>query len=184
MSQVTLNRTIKDEIARLSEKDGIDPHLLEEFASFVIANYSKEKPKTQSKPLTIHQLKKAIYELFNVESTDQLKRSNAFQMATDGMGKLNYSYKETWKKLYRKLIGVLPHEAEEEGYGCINGIDIFKYFQPWQVFDLDPKTATKEDIKQAYYKLSKIYHPDVSGSGDDKIFERINTMYKSLVAEG
>jgi DnaJ-class molecular chaperone len=79
---------------------------------------------------------------------------------------------------------VLPHEAEEEGYGCINGIDIFKYFQPWQVFDLDPKTATKEDIKQAYYKLSKIYHPDVSGSGDDKIFERINTMYKSLVAEG
>lgn len=182
MSQVQLSQRIQKEISRLSEEKGIDPSLLEQFARFVLDQETASDQST--KPLTINQLKRAIYDHFGVNSTSELKRSNAFKMATDGMGKLNYSYKATWEQLYRKLIGVLPHETQEEGYGCINGIDIFKYFQPWKVFGLDPKTATKEDIKQAYHNLSKIYHPDSSKSGDDKIFNRINTMYRSLVAEG
>lgn len=67
----------------------------------------------------------------------------------------------------------------EEGYGCINGINIFKYDLPWRVFGLDPDRATDEDIKAAFYRLSKIYHPD-SPTGDDKIFQRLTLFYKSL----
>ena len=112
---------------------------------------------------------------------DELKESGQFKMATDGMDKLNFNQKETWEMLYRKWIDILPNEIDEEGYGCINGINIFKYFRPWPVFNLDPKTATQEEIKTAFYQLSKIYHPDNQETGDRKIFERLNQMYKSLI---
>ncbi len=39
------------------------------------------------------------------------------------------------------------------------------------VFELDPKTASKEDIKNAYYRLSKIYHPDNQETGDAEVFD-------------
>lgn len=58
----------------------------------------------------------------------------------------------------------------------------FKYFKPWEVFGLDPKTASQKDIKDAYKKLSKVYHPDIAGTGDKKIFNEINTMYRSIAA--
>ena len=102
-------------------------------------------------------------------------------MATDGMSKLNFAEKKTWEMLYRKWIDILPDETNEEGYGCINGIDIFKYFRPWQVFNLDSKTATQDDIKTAFRQLSKIYHPDNQETGDRKIFERLTQMSNSLI---
>jgi DnaJ domain len=102
-------------------------------------------------------------------------------MATDGLF-LRLSEKESWKTLYRKFIGILPGEEKQTGYGCINGINIFNYFYPRQVFNLDSSTATTENIKQAYRNLSKIYHPDVPITGDNKVFDRINQMYKSLVS--
>lgn len=131
--------------------------------------------------LNIDNLKQAIYNYFDVKDTKELKKSKRFQMATDGMEKLNLSQKESWKILYRKWIGILPDEQNEEGRGCINGIDIFKYSRPWQVFDLDPKTSSVEDVKRAYRRLSKIYHPDNSKTGDREIFERLEKMYRSLV---
>ncbi len=74
------------------------------------------------------------------------------------------------------------NEENQQGYGCINGINIFLYSKPWKVFDLDPKNATRDDLKNAYYKLAKKYHPDNSETGDRKIFEKIEIMYKSLIA--
>ena len=91
--------------------------------------------------------------------------------------------KEGWEKLYRKFIGILPGEENQQGYGCINGINIFNYFKPWQVFDLDPQNATNKDIKNAYHRLSKIYHPDVPETGDAAIFDCLTIMYKSISAE-
>jgi DnaJ-class molecular chaperone len=102
-------------------------------------------------------------------------------MATDGMEKIDFRFKLTWEMLYRKFVGILSGEENQQGYGCINGINIFNYFKPWQVFGLDPKTATKEEIKSAYYRLSKIYHPDNPETGDRAIFERVEIMYKSIV---
>ena len=180
-SEVLLNAYIQNEISRLVESQDVDKQTLEEFAHFVINNYKRKPPKP--KPLSLSQLKEAIYKYFEVKNTSALKRSGSFKMATDGMGDLNLSVKETWEKLYREFIGILPNEENQRGYGCVNGINIFNYFKPWQVFGLDPKTATSEDIKTAYRELSKIYHPDIPKTGDAQVFNRINTLYRSISAE-
>lgn len=188
MSQFKVNELIRDEIARISEAHQIDLLVLETFTQFVIENYKKKdssiskKLEKKIKPLTLTQLKEAVYEYFGVKNTTDLKRSGSFKMATDGMGNLNLSVKPTWEMLYRKFVGVIPGEENQQGYGCINGINVFNYFMPWEVFGLDPRTATKEDIKQAYRNLSKVFHPDVPKTGDAPVFDRLNTMYKSLTA--
>jgi hypothetical protein len=181
---IQLNSYIKGEISRLSEQHGLTSHFLEEFALFVIENHNKKEPKpAKIKPLTLAQLKDAIYGHFHVKSTPELKKSGSFKMATDGMDDLNLSKKEGWEVLYRKFVGILPGEENQQGYGCINGINIFNYFRPWQVFGLDPSVATPQDVKTAYRDLSRIYHPDNPETGDPKIFDAITIMYKSISAE-
>ncbi|MBW4487690.1 MAG: molecular chaperone DnaJ [Trichocoleus desertorum ATA4-8-CV12] len=173
-------------MSRLAEIHGVSTTALEEFTCFVIANHQKQEPvteRTKVKPLTLAQLKAAIYQHFSVKDTTELKKSGAFRMATDGMDNLNLGAKDGWEKLYRKFIGILPGEENQQGYGCINGINVFNYFKPWQVFALDPKTATHKDIQNAYHQLSKIYHPDNSKTGDAAIFNRLTIMYKSISAE-
>ncbi|MBD1849704.1 J domain-containing protein [Cyanobacteria bacterium FACHB-502] len=178
-----LNSLLQNEIARLSEIHGINTSALEEFAQFVITNHKVVIKPPKVKPLSLAQLKAAIYQHFSVKNTTELKKSGAFKMATDGMDGLNLSVKEGWKKLYRKFIGILPEEENQQGYGCINGINIFNYFKPWQVFGLDPQTATQQDIRNAYHRLSKIYHPDAPETSDAVIFDCLTIMYKSISAE-
>lgn len=181
-----LNSYISNEITRLTDTFGIGKPVLEEFAYFVIENHKKKEVAIKSKtvkPPTLAQLKTAIYQHFSVKNTTELKKSGAFKMATDGMDIPNLSVKEGWEILYRKFVGIIPGEENEKGYGCINGINIFNYFKPWQVFELDAQTATNQDIKDAYYRLSKIYHPDNSETGNAKIFDQLNIMYKSISAE-
>ncbi|MEB3273504.1 MAG: J domain-containing protein [Prochlorothrix sp.] len=180
VSSDTLNSFLKAEIGRLSQEKGIEKSILEDFAIFVIKNHKKKAKEV--KELTLSELKKSIYQYFSVSNTPDLKKSGAFQMATDGMDDLNFGRKESWQVLYRKFIGILPGEENQEGYGCINGVNIFNYFKPWQVFNLDPKVATSEDIKKSYHDLSKIYHPDNQSTGDAQVFDRLTTMYKSLTA--
>ncbi|MBD2483879.1 DnaJ domain-containing protein [Planktothrix sp. FACHB-1365] len=197
-------------LSQKSQNHPITSNDLEKFALLVIQDYDtrfKQKSETSSpskaqkiiekddrllnkpseklpkdKHLKITEIKEAIYKRFNVKDTDELKKSEQFKMATDGMDKLDFSQKQTWEMLYRKWIDILPDETNEDGYGCINRIDIFKYFRPWQVFNLDSKTATQDDIKTAFRQLSKIYHPDNQETGDRKIFERLTQMYNSLIA--
>ncbi len=175
MAQMKINQKVQGEIARIAERHDIDSEVLAAFAEFVILNH-----KIQPPPLKV--LKKAVYKHFSVTSTPQLKRSGSFKMATDGMDDLNLSLKATWEQLYRKFVGILPGEENQQGYGCINGVNIFDYFKPWQAFGLDPKVASSEEIKKAYHSLSKQYHPDVPGTGDPKVFDQINTMYQSISA--
>ena len=138
--------------------------------------------QTIAKPLNLDQLKQAIYSRFKVSTTANLKKSKNFNMAIDGLGKINLALKATWENLYRKFIDILPTETNQQGADCINGINIFQYFKPWQVFQLDPNTATKANIKTAYRDLSKIYHPDIPKTGSAKIFDRLHIMYKSILA--
>lgn len=183
---VILNSFLQNEIARLAEIHGINTCVLEEFAHFVVENHKKKDPVVKPvkvKPLTQAQLKAAIFEHFSVKNTTELKKSGAFKMATDGMDAPNLTGKDGWEKLYRKFIGILPEEENQQGYGCINGISVFNYFKPWQVFGLDPQTATDQDIKDAYRRLSKIYHPDIPETGDAAIFDSLTVMYKSISAE-
>lgn len=180
MTTLLLNQQVQDEIIRLSKVSQVDTTILEQFACFIIENSLPQSKKIVF--FNIHNLKQAVYKRFNVNNTKELKKSGAFKMATDGMEKLDFRRKATWEMLYRKFIDILPGEENQQGYGCINGINIFNYFKPWHVFGLDPKTATKEEIKAAYYRLSKIYHPDNPATGDRAIFERIEIMYKSITA--
>lgn len=178
-----INSFIQNEITRIIELSSVDRSVLEEFALFVIDNHKKKEPVVKPlkvKPLPLAQIKSAIYQYFSVKNTTELKKSGAFNMAIDGMNDLNLTVKDGWEKLYRHLIGILPNEENQQGDGCINGINIFNYFKPWRVFDLDAKVATPQDIKNAYYGLIKIYHPDVPSTGNAAIFDRLTIMYKSI----
>lgn len=183
---VSFNSYLHNEIARIANIHGVSTSVLEEFAYFIIENHKKKDPTVKLpkvKPLSLAQIKAAVYQQFLVKNTTELKKSGAFKMATDGMDSLNLNVKNGWEKLYRKFIGILPGEENQQGYGCINGINVLNYFKPWQVFDLDPQTATTQDIKNAYYRLSKIYHPDVPETGDATVFNCLTIMYKSISAE-
>jgi hypothetical protein len=198
MTTNSLNSLILDEISHLCEKYSIESRTLEDFADFVIKNHRKKSPKSSPtksktqpitpksqkvKPLTLVQLKQAVYAYFEVSNTTDLKKSSMFQMATRAFDNINLSQRESWEFIYRKYIDILPEEDGEQGKDCINGINIFKYFRPYRVFDLNPKIATKEDIKNAYYRLSKIYHPDNKETGSSHIFDRLTVMYKSITTE-
>ena len=177
---------IQNEITSIAKSSSIDRSILEDLALFVIDNYKKKEPIVKPlkvKPLPLAQIKSAIYQYFSVKNTTELKKSGAYNMTIDGIDNINLSVKDGWEKLYRKLIGILPNEVNQQGDGCINGINIFNYFKPWQVFGLDATVATPQDIKNAYYGLSKVYHPDVSSTGNAAIFDRLTTMYKSISAE-
>jgi hypothetical protein len=185
MSTSKITARIESEIQRLSSEHGYSDSILREFALFVLTKEpAKPKPAKPKQPkvkkLTITQIKQAIYDHFSVKDTKDLKKSGAFQLATSGMGSISLSKREDCEQLYRKLIGILPGEENESGYGCINGINIFKYDMPWKAFGLDPKVNTVEDVKAAYRNLSKIYHPDNSETGDPAVFDRLTVFYKSL----
>ncbi|MDJ0729490.1 MAG: DnaJ domain-containing protein [Crocosphaera sp.] len=185
-----LNQIILDEIARITENNSVNGKVLEDFAFFVIDNHNKKLPNPgknelskKTKSLTLSQLKQAVYEYFEVKNTTELKKSDAFKMAISVWDKLNLSKRESWEIIYRQFIGILPEEEGETGKDCINGIHLFKYFRPYQVFGLEPKEANTQDIKKAYHRLSKIYHPDNQETGDARIFDRLNIMYKSITTE-
>jgi hypothetical protein len=179
IAEKKLNSWIQNEIYRLSELHDVDKSHFEAFAKFVIENQKKPEPKPP-KPPTLAQLKTEIYKHFSVADLKSLKLSGTFQLATDSIEKIDLSKRLGWETLYRKFIGILPNEENEQGYGCVNGINIFKYDMPWRAFGLDSKTATTTQIKTVYHNLSKIYHPDNRETGDVKIFDRLTIFYKSL----
>ncbi|MBP0021952.1 MAG: J domain-containing protein [Cyanobacteria bacterium SBLK] len=181
---IVLNEFIAAEIGRVSDRYGVEAEVLESFAVFVVENYRKKPPKRPKvKPLTMKALKAAVYEYFDVRSTTELRRSGRFQLATNDLEKFNLGHKKTWEMFYRKYVGILPDERDERGPDCINGLNIFKYFRPWDVFGLDPQVASDEEVKGAYRRLAKIYHPDVPETGDARIFDRLTVMYESLMVK-
>lgn len=191
-SKKKLTAIMEAEIQRLVMSHGYEAEILTNFATFILnppkAPKSTKKSKTESqskksttvKALSLVQIKKTILEHFQVSDLATLRKSATFQMATSGLGKLEFSKKEGWEIVYRKSIGILPGEESETGDGCINGVNIFKYDMPWKAFGLNSKTSTTDDIKSAYRELCQIYHPD-KPTGNPAIFDRLTTFYKSLV---
>ncbi|WP_287129475.1 DnaJ domain-containing protein [Candidatus Cyanaurora vandensis] len=49
----------------------------------------------------------------------------------------------------------------------------------YQVLEL-PSTALAEDIRQAFRRLARIYHPDVAETGSVAQFQRLNAAYQTL----
>jgi hypothetical protein len=138
--------------------------------------------------LTVGQLKQALGSYFDADPK-KLDKSDMFRMATNGLRqeyeqetgqKWNLNNPEVLERVFRDYIGILPNERYTTGPTSINGSDVTKYFHPYRVFGLDPKTATPDDIKKSYRKLSQKYHPDNQETGNREVFERLNVMYKSL----
>lgn len=186
-SKAKLNSFVLAEISRVLSLQEITQGTLEEFARFVVANYRRKESKpVKQKALKSADIKAAVYDYFGIgdrRTATVLRKNSRFLMETEGMDLPPLSSVDGWKSLYREFVGYLPGEESQTGYGCINGVNIFQYFRPWRVFGLDPASASPQDIKNSYYALSKIYHPDNGESGDAKIFDLIKNMYASISAE-
>ena len=119
---------VEEEIKRIShlpQDSSVTPEKLreelEKLVNLTIKEVNRQKSQsTPQKSLTLPQLKQSLYEHFQVANTDQLKKSDRFKMATDGMDKLDFSKKETWEMLYRKWIDILPDEVNQEGLSLIH----------------------------------------------------------------
>lgn len=137
-----------------------------------------------AKPMTVPEMRSAVFKTFNVRSIAALQANKNFQQSVAGDEPRTFKGKnaeEEWRQLYRRFVAVPRDERGlKEGGSVINGIDILKNFRPWVVFQLDPKTAKKADIDKAFRKLAMKHHPDAGGNRE--VFEKLVSMKNSLKA--
>jgi hypothetical protein len=164
---------IRERIHQIVSKYNYDAEILLEFAEFV--NGGKFKPTE----LTMNELKKSVWQSFGCKNYAELKKNANFKVYVADMN-LKLNTKTAWQQIYREWVDLPESERNAIGYGSINGINIFRNFRPWEVFGLDPKTASAEDIKSSFRKLAQEYHPDKGG--DRRIFEKLQQMRDSLLA--
>jgi len=89
------------------------------------------------------------------------------------VAKLSSMYRDYYKDSYHK-----DSENEDSNDSTIN-INIDNQYDNYLRYMNLEKDTTKADIKKAYRKLAKLYHPDkVAMQGKDKIREAINKMQK------
>jgi len=163
---------VKAKIRELAKQQGYDELTLLDFAEFV--HGGKFKPMEPS----INDLKAEIFQAFGCKDLQELRKNKSFKLATAGR-KLNFSKKDDILALYREWVKVPESERNDIGSTSINGIDVLKNFRPWAVFQLDPKTATVDDINAAFRELAKKHHPDTGGNRD--VFEKLQKMRDSLL---
>ena len=132
--------------------------------------------------MTIPELKLAVAKSWNKESYELLTKDIDWKTYHE-MNELNARLRTTWMQYYREWVCLPVEEGNlKKGYGIINGVDIFKNFRPWEVFNIDKKTGTKEQIQLAFKKLSFKYHPDIAGKySDSRIFSKLLEMRDSLL---
>jgi isoleucyl-tRNA synthetase len=156
----------------LQTLEPMTPHLVSEVQAF-------QTFTVPQKNLSLRDLKERVLSYFEVLKVQDLKKSGRFRCVFEvELPVFDFRRRSTWEIIYRRCLGVLPGEEHITGDGHINGI----YFRPWEVFGLDPKTASEKDLRKAYWQLAEYYHPDNPHTGDRRIFERIENMYQSLLA--
>lgn len=163
---------VKAKIRELAKQHSYDELTLLEFAEFV--HGGKFKPMEPS----IEELKEEIFQAFDCKNSKELRKNKSFKLATAGR-KVNLSRKDDVLTLYREWVKVPGSERNDIGETSINGIDVLKNFRPWHVFQLDPKTATADDINAVFRELAKKHHPDVGGNRE--VFEKLQKMRDSLL---
>jgi len=164
---------VRAEIRQLAQKYDYDEQVLLKFAEFV--NGGAFKPVEPS----MQELKVAVITAFECSSYQELKQNGIFTLFVQEH-KLKMNQKTAWLKAYRKFVGLPENELNAISNTSINGVDVLRNFLPWEVFQLNPKTATSEDIKSAFNQLAKEYHPDHGGHPD--VFEKLKSMRDSLLA--
>ncbi|MGJ3249163.1 MAG: DnaJ domain-containing protein [Elainellaceae cyanobacterium] len=164
---------VRAKIRELAQDHNYDEQILLRFAEFV--NGGAFKPVEPS----MQDLKDAVIAAFNCSSYQELKKDSSFKLFVQEHH-LKMTNKAAWLKVYRKFVGLPDSERNAIGTTSINGVDVLRNFLPWKVFDLNPKTATTDEIKSAFNKLAKEHHPDHGGNAE--IFEQLKIMRDSLLA--
>lgn len=164
---------VRAKIRELAKAHQYDEQILLSFAEFV--NGGAFKPVEPG----LQELKEAVIAAFDCSSYNELKKNGSFQLYVKDHG-LKMTTKEAWLKVYRKFVGLPESERDAIGSTSINGVDVLRNFLPWKVFNLDPNTATAQDIKTAFNNLAKEHHPDHNGNAE--VFERLKEMRDSLLA--
>ncbi len=138
------------------------------------------KPKPKPKPQTATEIKNKVLAHFHCKTVPQLRKDKNFQLSMTGE-EVALKTKDDWLVLYRRFIGIPANERNlEDGPTVINGIDVLQHFRPWVVFGLDPKTATADEVREAFRRLIQKHHPD--HGGDPRVAERLQTMKDSILA--
>jgi len=134
---------------------------------------------TTTKAQTMAELRAAVLAHFKVANAKALRASGEFQVLTAG-AEVDLRTRRGWAELYKQFCGVPMEERAQVGRTCINGIDVLRHFRPWHIFNLNPNTATRADVKAAYRRLMKAHHPDKGG--DARVAARLRTMRDSMLA--
>jgi len=166
-------------IAQIRSETNITDEMLLSFAEKINGGPFLSPKAKKPKAMTLAAAKKAVLSNFDCKTVTELRKNKNFTMSMTGET-IALKSKADWMKLYRRWIGVPPEERDQAGSNCINGINVLENFRPWHVFGLDSKTASKDDVKNAFRDLAKVHHPDVGG--DKQVFERIQKMRDSLLA--
>ena len=166
-------------IAQIRSETNINDEILLSFAEKINGGPFLSPKAKKPKAMTLAAAKKAVLSNFGCKTVTELRKNKNFTMSMTGET-IALKSKADWMKLYRRWIGVPSEERDQTGSNCINGINVLENFRPWHVFGLDSKTASKEDVKNAFRNLAKVHHPDKGG--DKQVFERIQKMRDSLLA--
>ena len=164
---------VRGKVRELASAHSYDEQVLLSLAEFVNGGEFKQAE------LTLPELKAGVTQALGCKSYDELKKNATFKLYVAD-AKLKLNNKAAWQQIYREWVELPESERDAIGEDCINGIDIFRNFRPWEVFQLDPSQATADDIKGAFRQLSLQHHPDQGGDG--KVFNRLKLMRDSLLA--
>ncbi len=171
---------VTDRIKALLVKPELSEADLLAFAKAVNGGDFKAPPTPKAKSPTAAEMKAKVLAHFGCQSLTELKKNKNFQMSMTGEA-VAFRTKDDWLRLYRRFIGIPANERNlEDGPTVINGIDVLQHFRPWVVFGLDPKTATADDVREAFRRLIQRHHPD--HGGDPRVAERLQTMKDSMLA--
>jgi hypothetical protein len=164
---------VRKEIRKVSIDYNYDELVLYKLAEYVNGGKFKEVAPS------MNDLKQAVIDSFGCNNYQELKKNSNFSLFVLD-NKLKMNTKKAWLKAYRKFVGLPENEKDSISITSINGVDVLRNFLPWKVFNLDPKTATSNDIKSSFNQLAKIHHPDYGGNRE--VFEQLKLMRDSLLA--
>ena len=164
---------IRKEIRKISAEYDYDQSVLYKFAEYVNGGKFKELAPS------MNDLKQAVIASFGYKNYQDLKNDSNFGLFVLN-NSLKMNTKEAWLKAHRRFVGLPENEKDSISETSINGVDVLRNFLPWKVFNLDPKTATANDIKRAFNELAKVYHPDYGGNSE--VFNQLKLMRDSLLA--
>lgn len=96
----------------------------------------------------------------------QLRKDKNFQLSKT-VKEVAMKTKDDWLVFKRRFIGIPNNEQNlKDGPTVING--------------LDPKTATADEVREAFRRLIQMHYPD--HGGDPRVAERLQTMKDSILA--